>query len=153
MNFDGWLAKIFFLLNARDSKLNYTITSTYRFINIEASNKERDPEFVELMVEWLKELLWFSKKVLGPNSSILWYDSLIKDGLKWQNELNEKNLELFLASSGIFTNYTWQIPHLKRSHELAASFNRNFDVFVGVDIFGRGGELHPGKFQSFSVRF
>jgi endo-beta-N-acetylglucosaminidase D len=48
--------------------------------------------------------------IFSPNASerhCARYDSVVVDGkLSWQDRLNNYNLPFFLASSGIFTNYT-----------------------------------------------
>jgi endo-beta-N-acetylglucosaminidase D len=41
-----------------------------------------------------------------------------------------------IACDGIFTNYTWTEEHLKKS--ALHSGARASDVYVGVDVFGRG---------------
>lgn len=43
----------------------------------------------------------------------------------------------FDASDGIFLNYNWTEAHLMRSVG-AAGRDRQTDVYVGVDVFGRG---------------
>ncbi|OWF35240.1 cytosolic endo-beta-N-acetylglucosaminidase-like [Mizuhopecten yessoensis] len=74
-----------------------------------------------------------------PGSQVIWYDSVIKTGgLKWQDEVNEKNSMFFDVCDGIFLNYNWKDASLRRSKELASSRGRAMDVYVGVDVFGRG---------------
>jgi len=66
------------------------------------------------------------------------YDSVTNEGeLNWQNELNAKNSGFFDACDGIFLNYTWSVHNLAHS-SLVAGTRRKFDVYVGVDCFGRG---------------
>lgn len=88
---------------------------------------------------------------------MLWYDSVTIGGeLKWQNQLNELNQyeeasctaflsslyrklssrAYFHACDGIFLNYTWKAEFLLQSKINAGERDR--DVFVGVDVFGRG---------------
>lgn len=43
----------------------------------------------------------------------------------------------FDACDGIFLNYNWSEAHLMRS-AAAAGRARQTDVYVGVDVFGRG---------------
>ncbi|XP_055876082.1 uncharacterized protein LOC106055275 isoform X1 [Biomphalaria glabrata] len=70
---------------------------------------------------------------------VLWYDSVINTGeLKWQNELNALNEMFFQVCDGIFLNYCISNDHLSHSKMMAASYGRQFDVYVGVDAFGRG---------------
>lgn len=67
------------------------------------------------------------------------YDAITIDGkLKWQNELNEKNEAFFDCCDAIFLNYGWKTSHLIQSLNLSNRKNRKNDVFVGVDVFGRG---------------
>ncbi|KAK2192017.1 hypothetical protein NP493_40g00036 [Ridgeia piscesae] len=74
-----------------------------------------------------------------PGSTVLWYDSVINSGkLDWQNEVNELNRSFFDVSDGIFLNYTWNDNNLQRSRELAEQSGRPYDVYVGVDVYGRG---------------
>ena len=42
----------------------------------------------------------------------------------------------FAACDGIFLNYNWTALHLSLSRQAAKE--RHHDVFVGVDVFGRG---------------
>ncbi|XP_013781671.2 cytosolic endo-beta-N-acetylglucosaminidase-like [Limulus polyphemus] len=72
-----------------------------------------------------------------PNSLVIWYDSVTKTGeLDWQNELNDKNRIFFEACDGIYVNYTWKEENL--NHTCQESGLRKSDVFMGVDVFGRG---------------
>ncbi|KAK9883679.1 hypothetical protein WA026_001847 [Henosepilachna vigintioctopunctata] len=79
---------------------------------------------------------------------VIWYDSVTEDGkLKWQNELNEKNVCFFEQCDGIFLNYVWTEENLKNSIKIAGQ--RSMDIFVGIDIFGRntfgGGQFNTYK--------
>ena len=44
----------------------------------------------------------------------------------------------FDACDGIFLNYTWNDDNLQTSRELALQSGRPYDVYVGVDVYGRG---------------
>jgi mannosyl-glycoprotein endo-beta-N-acetylglucosaminidase len=69
---------------------------------------------------------------------LVWYDSVCESGeLKWQNELNEANRAFFDLTDGIFLNYTWTEENLQKTAVNATQYRRH-DVFVGVDVFGRG---------------
>lgn len=50
--------------------------------------------------------------------------------------MNESNKDFFLNSDGIFLNYNWTEENLKTSLKNAGT--RKHDVYVGVDVFGRG---------------
>lgn len=94
------------------------------------------------------------------------YDSVTIGGdLEWQDQLNEKNKPFFDISDGIFVNYTWKVLYVlnilqyiwilscfgsslrfffhliqenypKLSADVAGE--RKFDVYMGIDVFGRG---------------
>ncbi|VDI37378.1 mannosyl-glycoprotein endo-beta-N-acetylglucosaminidase [Mytilus galloprovincialis] len=124
------------------------ITQFYRFdgwlINIE--NKiveEKVPclcKFVEYLTAKLHETL--------PGSEVIWYDSVINTGeLTWQDALNDKNCMFFDVCDGIFLNYNWNSEKLLSSMALATSKDRPRDVYVGLDVFGRGC-LGGGGFNS-----
>ncbi|XP_046438826.1 cytosolic endo-beta-N-acetylglucosaminidase 1-like isoform X2 [Daphnia pulex] len=107
-NFDGWL------------------------INIENPLEEVSIDNVIYFLRRLKQELVFA----GNCGKIIWYDSVTKEGkLDWQNELNENNKDFFDACDGIFLNYVWKPENLKNSALMAG--DRIFDVFVGIDVFGR----------------
>lgn len=109
-NFDGWL------------------------INIE---NEIIPSQVESLVDFLR-FLTTSMHSAKPDSQVIWYDSVISSGkLKWQNELNAQNRIFFDVCDGIYLNYTWTIENLARSAMLVGN-TRKFDVYAGLDCFGRG---------------
>ncbi|KAL1130623.1 hypothetical protein AAG570_011865, partial [Ranatra chinensis] len=86
--------------------------------------------FVRLLKSMLNEL--------KPGSTLLWYDSVIlpTGQLQWQNKLNDRNKLFFDACDGIFLNYVWNDNDLIESKYNAG--NRPFDVYVGIDVFGRG---------------
>ncbi|KAI5749994.1 hypothetical protein M8J76_011997 [Diaphorina citri] len=94
--------------------------------------------------EHLEKVQYFVKKLTKQiheqvdKSLIIWYDSVISPSgeLKWQNELNESNKDFFKYSDGIFLNYNWTDETLQKSLQNAGV--RKHDVYVGVDVFGRG---------------
>ncbi|XP_052784128.1 uncharacterized protein LOC128219957 [Mya arenaria] len=74
-----------------------------------------------------------------PDSLVIWYDSVITTGkLEWQNALNQHNKQFFDACDGIFLNYCWKGEDLEGSKSCAVECDRPYDVFVGVDVYGRG---------------
>lgn len=81
---------------------------------------------------------------VNANSEVIWYDSVTCEGkLDWQNELNAKNKMFFDACDGIFLNYTWKVEEGKDSLKnsiktLANDLSRKTDIYVGIDVFGRG---------------
>ncbi|XP_047983700.1 cytosolic endo-beta-N-acetylglucosaminidase 1-like isoform X1 [Salvia hispanica] len=88
----------------------------------------------------LKEFISYLSQTMHsslPGSLVIWYDSVTVDGdLNWQNQLNDKNKPFFDLCDGIFVNYSWEEDFPKQSAEVAA--DRNFDVYMGIDVFGRG---------------
>ena len=77
------------------------------------------------------------RKIDSNRYKVIWYDSVIQSGqLKWQNELNSQNECFFNACDAIFVNYTWKEENLVQSKQMSGS--RQNQVFIGVDVFGRG---------------
>ncbi|KAK8552901.1 hypothetical protein V6N13_055679 [Hibiscus sabdariffa] len=72
-----------------------------------------------------------------PASLVIWYDSVTIDGyVSYQNQLNQQNKPFFDICDGIFTNYWWQEDYPEQSTKVAG--DRKFDVYMGIDVFGRG---------------
>ncbi|CAF0757136.1 unnamed protein product [Adineta ricciae] len=95
-----------------------------------------EPEHIERLLSFVSKLKLACSEI-DRNSIVLWYDSVTKNGdLKWQNQLNELNESFFNACDGIFLNYTWKSEMLLQSKINAGQRYR--DVFVGIDVFGRG---------------
>ncbi|KAL5568833.1 hypothetical protein UlMin_025408 [Ulmus minor] len=70
-------------------------------------------------------------------SLVIWYDSVTTEGkLEWQDQLNQKNKPFFDICDGIFVNYTWKEDYPRLSGAVAG--DRKFDVYMGIDVFGRG---------------
>ncbi|XP_071962503.1 cytosolic endo-beta-N-acetylglucosaminidase-like [Antedon mediterranea] len=95
-----------------------------------------EPEHMPQLLEFVQYLTSEMHK-LDPMSKVIWYDSVIQTGkLKWQDMLNDNNRMFFDGCDGIFLNYNWNEQKLKDSVKNAGA--RPHDVYVGVDIFGRG---------------
>ncbi|KAM9296015.1 cytosolic endo-beta-N-acetylglucosaminidase [Gastrophryne carolinensis] len=110
-------------------------------VNIENVLSPEAVSRVPLFLAYLTERL----HALVPGGQIIWYDSVVHSGkLQWQNELNDENRQFFNACDGIFTNYNWKEAHLQRMAEEP----RKVDIYVGVDVFGRG-DVVGGKFETF----
>lgn len=110
------------------------ICSHYQFdgylLNIENKIATR---LIPKLISFLKKL-----KSLLNSKLVIWYDSvsLLSGELKWQNELNEHNKTAFEICDGIFLNYGWKDSNLENSLSRAGA--RQYDVYVGIDVFGRG---------------
>ncbi|XP_054718354.1 cytosolic endo-beta-N-acetylglucosaminidase-like [Uloborus diversus] len=113
------------------------IASHYKFdgwlINIENKIQANQVSALESFVQSLTQMMHDAI----PHSLVIWYDSVLNTGeLKWQNELNEHNRNFFLVCDGIFLNYGWKEENLSKSISEAA--DRVTDIYVGIDVFGRG---------------
>lgn len=85
--------------------------------------------FLKLLIKCLKNI--------SPDKTVIWYDAITLLGeLKWQNKLCTLNKIFFDMCDGIFLNYGWSEESLIETVRLCA--NRKADVYVGVDVFGRG---------------
>lgn len=116
------------------------------------------PELIPSLLKLVETLTGAIKRELGGRGTVLWYDSVtIKGELKWQDELNSLNKSFFDLCDGIFLNYTWKAgkcddkgntspDNLANSINALDNDSRRTDIFVGVDVFGRGC-LGGGGFQ------
>ncbi|XP_010486748.1 PREDICTED: cytosolic endo-beta-N-acetylglucosaminidase 2-like [Camelina sativa] len=97
-------------------------------------------EIDEEQIPNLKEFVSHLTKVLHistPGALVIWYDSVtIRGNLQWQDQLTELNKPFFDLCDGIFMNYTWKENYPQLSAEVAG--DRKFDVYMGIDVFGRG---------------
>ncbi|KAH8105427.1 glycosyl hydrolase family 85-domain-containing protein [Cristinia sonorae] len=98
---------------------------------------------------WISLLEHELREQVGPHSEVIWYDSVIVDGtVRWQDRLSSVNVPFFVPSTGFFTNYTWrpnyptltaqyfltlEPQHLERPRPKSLR-----DIYVGVDVWGRG---------------
>lgn len=109
-----------------------------------------------MMITWIyiRLLKYLTEKIHQriPNSKIVWYDSMTKEGdIKWQNTVNDMNKEFFNASDGIFVNYFWKADTPMAAFEQAQALGRyGSDVFLGTDVWGRGS--FASGFESWKVR-
>lgn len=56
----------------------------------------------------------------------------------------------FDVCDGIFLNYCWKEEKLEKSKAVAVECDRPYDVYVGIDVFGRGC-LGDGGFNTIEV--
>ncbi|XP_041000722.1 cytosolic endo-beta-N-acetylglucosaminidase 1 isoform X2 [Juglans microcarpa x Juglans regia] len=95
-----------------------------------------DIEQIPLLKEFVSHLNE-TMHSLVPGSLVIWYDSVTIHGdLHWQDQLNEKNKPFFDSCDGIFVNYSWKENYPRLSAAIAG--DRKFDVYMGIDVFGRG---------------
>ncbi|KLO08577.1 hypothetical protein SCHPADRAFT_858859 [Schizopora paradoxa] len=109
---------------------------------------EGGPEQVRAIEAWISILNHELKRTVGPHAQTIWYDSVIINGdLRWQDRLNTLNLPFFLPSTSFFTNYTWPSTFPSLSAQYMMSLDASLlqespktlkDIFVGVDVWGRG---------------
>ncbi|KAF0971793.1 hypothetical protein FDP41_010016 [Naegleria fowleri] len=96
------------------------------FLNIESPLK-KGRDACERMIKLLKYLTRECHRRIGKDSLVIWYDSVLSTNgeLKWQNELNEKNIEFFNSCDGIFLNYCWKPEMLSKSVSLCNHHSQN----------------------------
>lgn len=116
------------------------------FVNLESKLR---PEKVSQLIDFLRDLRELLQKEIGSHAQVIWYDSVTVGGvLKWQNALNEHNKAFFDVCDGIFLNYNWNPEILKST--LALAGDRRYDVFVGIDVWGRG-TYGGGEFKTYTA--
>ena len=75
------------------------------------------------MVTFLRSLTLAVHDVCGPQSLVLWYDSVkyATGDVAWQSALNEHNAPFLAACDGIFLDYHWSTESLKGTYAAAAA--------------------------------
>ncbi|KAK1234908.1 hypothetical protein PQX77_001870 [Marasmius sp. AFHP31] len=118
-------------------------------------------EQTRALAAWITLLRGELGRRVGGWVEVSWYDSVVFTGqLAWQDRLNSWNLPFFLAADSIFTNYTWynHYPSLtaqyfstldpsliKSNSDSSSSKSKTLqDIYVGVDIWGRGSHGNGG---------
>ncbi|CAN0054085.1 unnamed protein product, partial [Choristocarpus tenellus] len=146
--FDGWLVNIENPLDVRQElagMVTFLKVRHTRLLNIHKTHNLILSMLCHLFpsctIAWTGGLLdqvltsCMHKKL--PGSVVMWYDSVTSEGdLKWQNCLNSHNQVFFDACDGIYTNYAWKDDTPQRCAIEAK--DRRFDVYMGIDVFGRG---------------
>ncbi|OSX60714.1 glycoside hydrolase family 85 protein [Postia placenta MAD-698-R-SB12] len=96
---------------------------------------------------WISILESELQRKVGSHAQVIWYDSVVVTGdLRWQDRLNTYNLPFFIPSTGFFTNYTWPTSYPSLTAQYFLSLDSSLmlrpkslrDIFVGVDVWGRG---------------
>lgn len=115
-------------------------------LNIECSV---DPGQVAPLKEFVQQL---TKRIHEeiPNGVVIWYDSVTESGsLSWQNEVNERNIDMYRGTDGILLNYWWSSEHLEKTMDILKHDKEELaKVYVGIDVFGRG---QTAGFHSYEV--
>lgn len=85
-----------------------------------------------------------------PYGKVIWYDSVVEGGsVSWQNEVNDRNIKMYEGSDGILLNYWWNHNSLQQTADILNNDPLAMQqVFVGIDVFGRG---QTAKFHTHEV--
>ncbi|XP_055713116.1 cytosolic endo-beta-N-acetylglucosaminidase isoform X2 [Phlebotomus papatasi] len=97
------------------------------------------PEKIPLLKQFVSYLTGEIRRTVG--GLVVWYDSVIENGtVLWQNEINFKNSSFFEVCDAILLNYNWNEKNLDDTEGfLSLKYpGRKKNVFVGIDVFGRG---------------
>lgn len=87
-------------------------------------------------------------RVNNPHAQVIWYGCLAKDGKsKHQVRLDGSSEDFFECVDGFFSDYGWTADDAKFS--AAFKLDRRYDIYMGVDVFGRHGTLDGGKLESY----
>ena len=74
----------------------------------------------------------------GRDPTVVWYDAVTTEGkLQWQNGVTAKNKPFLEDCDGILCNYGW-VPAALPVSKLVAGAHRCGDVYLGIDVHGRG---------------
>ncbi|TYZ69430.1 hypothetical protein PybrP1_001763 [[Pythium] brassicae (nom. inval.)] len=83
----------------------------------------------------------------NPEAQVVWYASVARSGKrKHQARLDADSVPFFACVDGLFTDYGWTPDDANFS--AALDLDRRFDVYMGVDVFGRHDTLGGGKLDS-----
>ncbi|EIE20293.1 glycoside hydrolase, partial [Coccomyxa subellipsoidea C-169] len=113
------------------------IAAFFRFegwlINIEC---DLEASLIPNLLHFLRLLTQLMRQQC-PRSQVIWYDAVTTEGkLIWQNTLNDLNRPFLDATDAIFINYSWKAGTPLEA--AAAAGERKQDVYMGIDVFGRG---------------
>lgn len=91
------------------------------------------------LARWLRALT-LSMHTTAPASTVIWYDAVnAQTGrIQWASTLDARNALFLDSCDGLFLDYHWRLRGLRASGVTAAAAGRARDVFVGVDVWGRG---------------
>jgi mannosyl-glycoprotein endo-beta-N-acetylglucosaminidase len=109
-------------------------------VNVEAA-LPNGKESSDNLLKFLSSLRLATKKSAADSSSscVIWYDSIDVDSGKVKHacEISDKNRVFLDACDAVFLDYHWAHAGLLRS-VAATPPGRARDVFVGLDVWGRG---------------
>ncbi|KAK9829564.1 hypothetical protein WJX72_006515 [[Myrmecia] bisecta] len=96
---------------------------------------------VPVLVELVSNLLHLIRRLrilmMPQQGRVVWYDAVTVQGkLEWQDSLTPLNQAFFDASDALFVNYTWKPAVLSEAAARAGA--RCCDIYMGIDVFGRG---------------
>lgn len=98
-------------------------------LNFESGSKN-----VKKIVFWVSEFYKAVKKK-NENYTIIWYDSLTKNGyVNWQGGINEENSAFTKISDFFFLDYRWSLKKIQKSKTFVDKENQ---VMAGIDVWGR----------------
>ncbi|ETL79433.1 hypothetical protein L917_19939 [Phytophthora nicotianae] len=82
----------------------------------------------------------------NPLAQVVWYGSLSRSGKRSSYaRLDESSSEFFRNVDGFYVDYGWTPDDAKFS--AAFDLDRRYDIFMGIDVFGRHGMLGGGKMK------
>lgn len=116
-------------------------------INLEAqfSNSILADRFIPF-IDSLKAQL----HALSPKNEVIIYDSycLKTNRVSYSNGVNQSNFDLFCTSDKFFTNYWWNISHLRMNLKYAGLLGVQQKLYTGYDVWGRGKTMGKGGFDT-----
>ena len=126
------------------------------FLNFESHLKQNNhtQQSINNLILFVREITNELHKQI-PYGKIIWYDSVSsKTGkIQWQSRLNNIGMPFFNECDGFFTDYHWQKQHPLESIQFASKNNREYAVFTGIDIWGRGtfgdGQYNTGNITNY----
>lgn len=112
-------------------------------MNVENDVTETLVPYVLVFLRTLRRALAAS----NPEAQVVWYASVARNGKrKHQTRLDTDSATFFACVDGLFTDYGWTPADAKFS--AAFDLDRRFDVYMGVDVFGRHDTFGGGKLDS-----
>ncbi len=136
--FDGWLIN-------QETDLSAVKDADNNFVE-----GEKDPERAKQLAIKMQEFTKYLTQNAPAGMEIHWYDAMIMTGeVKWQNELNDKNL-MFIrepdsisgegkdgrVSDAMFLNYWWDDKMALESNEYAVKNQVNpYEIYYGADLW------------------